>query len=217
MAALAEQLGLLETGNVMGFFDESIEGPYSGWATNGVSWNQPSWGVAPHELGHTRGLKHFGCLDNNGDGEPDEVAGGAVDPKHPTGLPGTCSLAPIDPDGYFGITSNQNEPQIYSNDPTHPAAAYPFMSYKDPGWSDPYYNCKLLRAYGVDCRGAEIGVHSRQGPSTARQSRLRTAGSAWSCAFTPINPRPINPRSRAISATRRTTSRPCRPRHPNGC
>ena len=164
MASLAEQLGLLETGNVMGFFDASIEGPYSGWATSGVSWNQPSWGVAPHELGHTRGLSHVGCLDNNGDGEPDEVAGGAVDPKHPTGLPGPCSLAPINPDGYFGITPNQVDPQIYSNDPTHPAAAYPFMSYKSPAWSDPYYNCKLLRAYGVDCRGDQIGVRSRQGP-----------------------------------------------------
>ena len=160
MAFLAELGGFLDDGTVIGVFDEAIpSGGYTGWAGYGVSWSKPVAGTPAHEVGHTQGLDHVNCLgDTDGDGISQEAEGGSIDWSHPTGLPPVCSLAPIDPDGYFGYTNYQSPVTIYSNDPTHPQAAFPFMSYESPGWADPYHWCRLLDSFGVPCNPALIGV-----------------------------------------------------------
>jgi hypothetical protein len=155
----ANEFSLFDTGFVLGMFDASIPSSgFSGWASYDVAWNKPVAGTPAHELGHNRGLLHVGCKDDDDNGVPDEAAGGAVDPVHPTGIPPVCSLAPIHPDGYFGLTVYRSPLTVFSNDPTHPSAAFPFMSYQSPKWTDPYHWCLLLDAYGVPCSPAAIGV-----------------------------------------------------------
>jgi hypothetical protein len=159
MAWLAELGEFPDADNVLGVFDESVpSGGWTGWAGYGVAWTKPVAETPAHEVGHTQGLQHVACKDDDGDDVPDEAAGGAIDWSHPTGLPPVCSLAPINPDGYFGFTNYRSPTIIYSNDPTHPLAAFPFMSYQNPGWTDPYHWCQLLDAYGVDCNPALVGV-----------------------------------------------------------
>ena len=131
----------------------------AGWAKFGVSWNFASAGTPGHEAAHSAGLNHVNCLgDTDGDGISQEDEGGAIDWDHPTMLPPVCSLAPIDPDGYFGFTNYHSPVVIYSNDPAHPLAAFPFMGYKTPKWTDPYDWCLLLDTFGVPCDPASIGV-----------------------------------------------------------
>jgi hypothetical protein len=72
-----------------------------------------------------------------------------------------CSLAPIDPDGYFGFTNYRDPVVIYSNDPDHPRRAFPMMGYKSPKWTDPYHWCLLLARFGVPCDPESIGVPPR--------------------------------------------------------
>lgn len=160
MAFLAELGGFLSDGTVIGLVDASIPtGGYSGWAGYGVSWSKPSAGTPAHEVAHTHGLDHVNCLgDTDGDGIAQEAEGGTIDWSHPTGLPPVCSLAPINPDGYFGFTNYRSPVTIYSNDPTHPQAAFPFMGYRSPGWADPYHWCRMLDHFGVPCNPALIGV-----------------------------------------------------------
>ena len=158
----ANAFELFDTGFVLGAFDESIPaGGYTGWASYSTSWSKPVAETPAHELGHNQGLQHVGCKDDDDDDVPDELEGGAVDPKHPTGIPPVCSLAPISPNGYFGLTVYRDPLTIYSNDPTHPAAAFPFMSYQNPKWTDPYHWCLLLEAYDVPCNPAAIGVPAK--------------------------------------------------------
>ncbi len=150
---------LLDEANVLSMIDPATPTDgYSGWATDGVAWNKPAAGTPAHEFGHNRDLKHVACKDADGNGVPDEIKGGAIDPYHPNGLPPQCSLAPITPLGYYGLTTERGSLTVYSNDPTDPAAAYPFMSYKNPGWTDPYDWCLLLDFVSVPCSPAGIGV-----------------------------------------------------------
>ncbi len=160
MNAIATAGGFLDDGLVLGLFDNSVpQGDYSGWAKFGVSWNFASAGTPGHEAAHSAGLNHVNCLgDTDGDGISQEDEGGAIDWDHPTMLPPVCSLAPIDPDGYFGFTNYHSPVVIYSNDPAHPLAAFPFMGYKTPKWTDPYDWCLLLDTFGVPCDPASIGV-----------------------------------------------------------
>ncbi len=175
MASLAELGGFLDDGIVLGVFDESIpSGGYTGWAGYGVSWSKPVAGTPAHEVGHTQGLNHVNCLgDTDGDGVSQEAEGGTIDWSHPNGLPPVCSLAPIDPDGYFGFTNYQSPVTIYSNDPTHPQAAFPFMGYQSPGWADPYHWCRLLDSFGVPCNPA---LDRRGAGESVRGRRLRARG-----------------------------------------
>ena len=160
MNAIATAGGFLDDGLVLGVFDNSVpQGDYSGWAKFGVSWNFASAGTPGHEAAHSAGLNHVNCLgDTDGDGISQEDEGGSIDWDHPTMLPPVCSLAPIDPDGYFGFTNYHSPVVIYSNDPAHPLAAFPFMGYKSPKWTDPYDWCLLLDTFGVPCDPASIGV-----------------------------------------------------------
>ena len=130
-----------------------------GWASNGVSWTQADGGTAAHEVAHVLGLDHVNCVgDTDGDGVSQEDEAGAIDWSHPNGLPPVCSLSEVDPDGFFGYTTYRDPATIYSNDPGHPQAAFPLMSYADPKWSDPYHYCRLLDATGVPCNPSVLGL-----------------------------------------------------------
>ena len=167
MNGIATQGGYLGESTVIGLIDDSVPTDvYAGWAKFDVSWAQANPGTPAHEVGHNQGLAHVGCVDNDGDGLGDEESGGAVDHTHPTGLPPQCSLAPIDPEGFFGYTTYHDPAIIYSNDPGHPQAAFPFMSYADPGWNDPYDWCLLLTSFGVPCSPAALGLPAHPDPFT---------------------------------------------------
>ncbi|MEX0629809.1 MAG: hypothetical protein WEE67_05150 [Chloroflexota bacterium] len=123
-----------------------------------------------HEAGHAAGLKHVPCKDGDADhepdGVPDELAGGAIDPSHPNALTfPVCNLAGPDPEGFYGfdvyrLRWNLPEPTAISNDPGQaaPNKAWPLMSYRNPGWADPYHYCRLLDFYGVPCDPTELGI-----------------------------------------------------------
>ena len=167
MNGIAAAGGYLGESTVIGLIDDAVPTDvYSGWAKFEVSWAQANPGTPAHEVGHNQGLAHVGCVDNDGDGLGDEESGGAVDHTHPTGLPPQCSLAPIDPEGFFGYTTYHDPAIIYSNDPGHPQAAFPFMSYADPGWNDPYDWCLLLTSFGVPCSPAGLGLPAHPDPFT---------------------------------------------------
>ena len=167
MNGIAAAGGYLGESTVIGLIDDAVPTDvYSGWAKFEVSWAQANPGTPAHEVGHNQGLAHVGCVDNDGDGLGDEESGGAVDHTHPTGLPPQCSLAPIDPEGFFGYTTYHDPATIYSNDPGHPQAAFPFMSYADPGWNDPYDWCLLLTSFGVPCSPAGLGLPAHPDPFT---------------------------------------------------
>ncbi len=138
---------------LFGLFDSSIPaGGYKGWAKSALksAWMMPTDSTPSHEAGHLTGLKHVDCVGT-------EEAGGALDPTHPNAAP-NCSLAPIGTSGHFGLTVFDTPLVIYSNDPAHPQAAYPLMSYADPAWNDPYHWCKMLTYYDVPCSPEAIGV-----------------------------------------------------------
>ncbi len=160
MSTIAEVSGLLDDATMVGLIDDSIPtGGFSGWASNGVSWTQASGGTAAHEVAHVLGLDHVNCVgDTDGDGVSQEDEAGAIDWSHPNGLPPVCSLSEVDPDGFFGYTTYRTPATIYSNDPAHPQAAFPLMSYADPKWSDPYHYCRLLDAIGVPCNPSVLGL-----------------------------------------------------------
>jgi hypothetical protein len=161
MSVLHALWGLPGELRLLGSLDSSISaGGFAGWSKSGYfsAWAKPSDGTPAHEIGHQGGLGHVGCKDTNpADGIPDELAGGGLDETYPTALP-ECSLAPVDPEGFFGLTNYDDPFVVYSNDPMHPQAAYPFMSYMGTRWIDPYHYCKLLTKYGVYCSPSEIGV-----------------------------------------------------------
>ena len=160
MSTIAEVSGLLDDATMVGLVDPSIPtGGFSGWASNGVSWTQAEGGTAAHEVAHVLGLDHVNCVgDTDGDGVSQEDEAGAIDWSHPNGLPPVCSLSEVDPAGFFGYTTYRDPATIYSNDPGHPQAAFPLMSYADPKWSDPYHYCRLLDATGVPCNPALLGL-----------------------------------------------------------
>jgi hypothetical protein len=159
--------------NVFGVFDNAVpSGSTQGWARSLSAWTKSNEGTPAHEFGHQGGLGHVGCKDtvNNEtekappDGVADEILGGGLDITHPNALP-KCSIAPTDKEGFFGLTNYSDYPfQVYSNDPTHPAIAYPFMSYSNPDWSDAYHYCRLLSSYGVPCSGSTTGIHGKTPP-----------------------------------------------------
>ncbi len=165
----------------VGMIDPSLRAPFAGLASSGsdavwvrmsdsfgdvATWDHTGAGTMGHEAGHLGGLSHVPCKDNDGDGVPDELIGGALDLTHPMTLTfPDCKLAEVEPDGYYGFdTSWQlfglDGPTALSNDPAVAGSnrAYPFMGYKNPGWSDPYHYCRLLTYYGVPCSPTQLGL-----------------------------------------------------------
>ena len=140
----------LNTGNWAGLTD----------AGSKVAWSKPTINTPGHEAAHEYKIRHVECKDEDGDTIGDEVEGGGwqwIDQTHPSGLP-NCSLAPIDPAGYYGVDLYDNVMAIHSNDPSHPNAAYPFMSYQGPKFVDPYHYCRLMAVYEVGCVPEAIGL-----------------------------------------------------------
>lgn len=131
-----------------------------------VAWSKPTENTPAHEQAHMYGIKHVPCRDDDGDGIPDEVGGGGwgwIDLKHPTGFP-DCTLAPVDPDGYWGTLLAGPSFAVYPNDPEHQWARYPFMGYKWDKFADPYHYCLLMPVYGIPCNPAAIGLPPRPVP-----------------------------------------------------
>lgn len=153
-------LGVPDDERLAGIFDDSIPGGgYAGWALSQYKsyWAKPSGTTPAHEAGHATGLGHVDCAGN-------EEQGGGLDKTHPNARP-NCSLAPTGASGYFGFTVFDAPFTIYSNDPNHPQAAFPLMSYKSPKWNDAYHWCKMLNHYDVACSFEGIGVPGLPIPS----------------------------------------------------
>ncbi len=120
-------------------------------------WYIAGGATLAHELGHLTGLKHVACADYDEDGQPDEAKGGEIDTSHPTGMP-NCSLAPVDPEGFYGFdvywdAFGLEAPTVISNAPDaeRPHLGFPMMGYRSPPYIDPYHYCYLLNFYGIDC------------------------------------------------------------------
>ena len=170
-----------ETEYFLGMVDPSLHTRWGGLASSGsdAAWSKFSQSIGDqpwdhsgarlvgHELGHLTGLKHAPCKDNDGDGIPDELAGGALDLTHPgTDWFPDCRLGEIDPEGFFGFDVyykmwGLDEPAVISPDPGAPAfnVAYPLMGYLGPKWTDPYHWCRMLEHYGVPCHPNLVGIY----------------------------------------------------------
>ena len=163
-----------------GMLDEAMNTTGAGWtwtglATNGVSsgkfgtlqngatpWYM-DYGVAiAHELSHVimPGADHVLC-------DGGEEAGGGLDPNYPYPVTDTtpCSMAAIDPEGYYGFdvywslwSGYLSGPEVISNDPAigKPKRGFPLMGYEKPQWADPYDFCKMLAGLGVTCDPAMV-------------------------------------------------------------
>jgi hypothetical protein len=134
---------------------------------NATLWNVNGGATLAHELGHLSGLDHAPCADSDDDGEPDEED---IDGDFPTGFP-HCSLAPIDPEGFYGFDVNwelwsyTNGPTVISNDPAaaQPHRGFPLMGYANPSFIDAYHYCLLLEHYGVHCNPASLDLGPQGG------------------------------------------------------
>jgi hypothetical protein len=150
-------------------------------------WFQRSGHIVAHEAGHAFGLQHAPCLYVVGDPLPGETPGGAVDPSFPGsyGWP-TCSLAPPDPEGFYGLDvywewSPASSPTILANtrQTEAPNVAFPWMGYKGPGWLDPWHGCQLVSALGVPCTQTDLVFIDTDSP---------TGGGIPTPAPTPVSP-----------------------------
>jgi len=129
-------------------------------------WSHSGAETLAHEAGHAAGLKHVPCKDDDGDGVPDELAGGDLDLSHPAALTfPVCTLADPDPEGYYGFDGEWQRwdlpgPTVIGNSPAHepPNEAWPWMAYQNPGSPDPYHYCRLLDFYGVPCDPTDLGI-----------------------------------------------------------
>jgi hypothetical protein len=175
----------LYNGLVSPEFSEATS-PYKGRASSGTTWTMMGFGyngsypfhhrsgaTLTHESGHYFGLLHAPCSFTVGNPLPNEVPGGAVDPTFPGsyGWP-NCSLAPPDPEGYFGIDvlweiTPAPGPTVMSNNAgtEAPNVAFPFMGYNTPKWLDPWHGCFILDQLGVDCdQEDDTGVFDPDAP-----------------------------------------------------
>ena len=170
-----------ETEYFLGMVDPSLPTRWGGLASSGYDaawakfsqttgqdqpWDHSGARLVGHELGHLTGLKHAPCRDSDGDGIPDELAGGALDLTHPSvdWFP-DCQLGEIELDGFYGFDVyyelfGLGEPAVISPDPASPAGnrAFPLMGYRGPKWTDPYHWCRMLTHYGVTCSPNLVGI-----------------------------------------------------------
>ena len=160
-----------------GMVDSSMDtAGWTGLATNGVSSgkfgttlsdNVPhalKYGTTVvHEIGHKilPGADHINCAGN-------EIDGGGLDENFPYPNP-DCSMAAIDPEGFYGFDiywslwpSLLTGPTVISNDPTAPKnnRGFPYMSYSSPKWADPYDYCKSLTGFGISCDTSMVYLNS---------------------------------------------------------
>jgi hypothetical protein len=161
---------------VIGLVHESLPRPWAGLANAGHGaamsrvWHSAS-GSSPwyyqgattfaHEVIHLYGINHVLCKGT----EPD---GGPVDEDHPNHeLFPSCSLAPVDSDGFYGFdvywgmwSHVVDGPSAIANNPSlgSPYRGFPLMGYRTPRWIDPYHYCVLLNHHGVTCDPVAIGA-----------------------------------------------------------
>jgi hypothetical protein len=156
-------------------------GTVGGIASSGVShgkmhatvnanapWRHRGGWLAAHELGHNLGLKHILC---GSEGSPDQdfpysaVFEDGDDDEQVLVEP--CSMAAVDPEGYYGFDvywglfqSDVDGPSVISNDPEapHPHRGFPFMSYRNPQWADPFHFCQAMPKYGIPCQWQQLNI-----------------------------------------------------------
>ena len=142
----------------------------TGWASDGVSlgkmdnttpdapWDIIGGFVLSHEIAHLllTAPDHIGCTGNET----------GQDPAYPYPAP-NCSLAAVDPEGWYGFDvywplwgNYLGGPTVISNDPAAPwpNQAFPLMGAKSPQYTDPWNYCRLLDSHGVPCDHLTIGV-----------------------------------------------------------
>ncbi|GJM37279.1 MAG: hypothetical protein DHS20C19_06460 [Acidimicrobiales bacterium] len=158
----------------------------SGFDGGSMSWRNRSGETVAHEGGHWAGLRHAPCKYDPDDPLPQEAHGGAFDATFPASYSWpSCSLAPTDWAGYYGLdpvpwASGNEAPAILSNDPNATNAAYPWMSYMNPGWTDPYHGCALLVFLSVAC---DNGLVAPTDPSQGGSGTVPSGGSGGVPAF----------------------------------
>lgn len=151
-------------------------------STGSQPWIIPGGLTIAHETQHGSGLNHVLCRGNegppNGSIEPgypypsQEANGqdygndgrfefdfnmnglldGFTDPTIMDNPDTPCRLAPIDPEGYYGMdvyhflwSDTNGNPAIIHNDDPQPA--FPIMGYLGPGWTSPWTWCQLISSY----------------------------------------------------------------------
>jgi hypothetical protein len=165
----------------VGMVDPSLRTVFGGFSTDGTDsvwvrmsdtfgasdpWRHSGGATLGHEAAHAAGLKHVPCKDDDGNEIPDELIGGDLDLTHPMTLTfPDCWLSDVDEDGYYGVDVQWDRfgldaPTVLSNDPAQPLpnVAWPALSYKGPGWSDPYHYCRMLTYYGVPCSPTQLDL-----------------------------------------------------------
>lgn len=168
--------GMIDPSVHLGF--TASGGTAGGWASSstGTAFGKmgPDVGSAPwhlnygstlaHEIGHNRGRPHVPCTGT--ESSPDADYPWPLIEDETTTIQ-ECSLAEVNPEGYYGfdvywaLWSNLvSGPTAISNDPAapEPHRGFPFMGYKRPRWSDPYTFCKLLPTFGVPCSVEELNI-----------------------------------------------------------
>ena len=152
-------------------FNTSTDGA-GGLTSSGmkVAWSKPNHTTPAHEGAHMYGIRHAPCQDEDQDGIPDEVDGGGwgwIDQTYPSGAP-SCSIAPEDPAGYYGISVRDDHfgwrMSIFSNSEELPNTIYPLMGYRRPKGVDAYHYCLLMETYGIPCDPASIGLTPKSPP-----------------------------------------------------
>jgi hypothetical protein len=142
--------GGLSNGTVaMGKVNEkTLDNSPTDWYVNG------GW-IAVHEVGHNVDFDHVDCDAGEGSPNLDYPYDGA-----------SCSLAAVDPAGFYGfdwywtLWPHLSGPTVISNDPAaaEPNRGFPMMGYRSPKWIDPWTYCQLLPIFGVDCALADLGM-----------------------------------------------------------
>ena len=116
-------------------------------SNTGPSWSMKGGETLAHELAHNLGLFHADCSGDEGF---------PLSPFYPYPYP-DCRMAK-GANGYYGLDVygslwGLTEPAVIGNDPNAPLGnrAFPFMGYKNPGWTDPFAYCRLLLSNGIFC------------------------------------------------------------------
>jgi hypothetical protein len=147
----------------------------TGWASSNVAlgkmdvttpdapWDVIGGYVLSHEIAHLllSGDDHINCTGNES----------GPDLSYPYGAP-NCSLAAVDPEGWYGFDvywqlwgHYLDGPTVISNDPAAPwpNQAFPMMGSKSPQYVDPWDYCRLLDSHGVTCDHLTLGVAAEPG------------------------------------------------------
>ncbi len=169
MRFLHAQWGLEELERMHGLIPgstQSSDGGLTSWNSL-VAWSKPTETTPAHEGAHMYFIQHAPCQDDDDDGQPDEVGGGGwgwIDQTYPAGLP-SCSIAPEDPEGYYGVQIGQEtQLDVFSNSQSLPNVRYPFMGYETPRWVDAYHYCLLMEYYDINCDPGSIGLDPKPKP-----------------------------------------------------